>query len=139
MGKPLVRLVYRSRSLLSRENGRELDDIFRSSVRNNLRNRVTGCLANPEGYFVQVLEGEASAVDSLVKRLASDNRHTDIVVLARWSTPARLFPRWAMARPEVHLLTHQSARLLSDTGTGAQITALLLSLVENDASIRRTA
>lgn len=103
MGISLVRLVYRSRSTLNPEDVDALDNIFKSSVRNNMYNNVSGCLANPSGQFVQVIEGHASAIDTLMEKLIVDPRHTDVVVLARWSTPARIFSRWAMARPNLRV------------------------------------
>lgn len=133
----LVRLVYRSRSTLHPDNVEELDRIFTSSVKNNLRNNLSGCLAHPDGHFVQVIEGAVVEVDSLMARLTSDPRHTDIVVLGRWSTPARIFSRWAMARPDIRPLADQSLRLINERGSGAQVTALLLNLVHNDTSLYR--
>lgn len=130
MRKSLIRLVYRSRSTLPPDNAAELDKIFRTAVVNNKRHNLSGCLAHPDGHFVQVIEGEASAVDTLMESLIVDPRHTDVEILARWSTPARIFSRWAMARPDLRPLGDQPLRLINDQGTGAQITALLLDLVE---------
>lgn len=130
MTNTLIRLVYRSRSTLHPDNVDALDNIFRTAVRNNLHSNLSGCLAHPYGHFVQVIEGHASDVDTLMERLIVDPRHTDVVVLARCSTPARIFSRWAMARPDLRSLADQSLRLMNDQGTAAQITASLLDLVE---------
>ena len=133
MIKSLIRTVYRSRSTIYPDNTTELDCIFEQAARNNRRRKLTGCLAHPDGHFVQVLEGEAQTVDALLARLAADTRHTDMVVLGRWATPARIFPNWAMARPDLRPLAEQSFRLINERGSGAQITALLLALVEKSS------
>lgn len=130
MSKPLLRLVYRSRSTLHPDNVEELDKIFHTSIKNNARNQLSGCLAHPDGHFVQVIEGYQTQVELLLAELQADARHADLVVLGRWVTPARLFSGWAMARPDVTPLAQQSLRIINDVGTGAQVTAIMLGLVE---------
>ncbi len=64
-----------------------------------------------------------------MERLSADTRHADVVVLGRWTTSSRIFSAWAMARPDLRPLADQSFKLINETGSGAQITALLLGLV----------
>lgn len=68
-------------------------------------------------------------------RLEADDRHSEFVVLGRWPTPARLFSSWAMARPNLTPLADQPFRLINETGSGAQVTGLLLNLVEDDKAL----
>lgn len=138
MPKSLVRLVYRSRSTLHPDNVQELDKIFRTSIKNNRTSRLTGCLAHPDGHFVQVIEGAEKSVDALVALLATDTRHTDLVVLGRWPVAARIFSSWAMARPDIRPLGEQSFRLINEAGSGAQVTALLLGLVSDKTMLYPT-
>ena len=42
MSKTVERIVYRSRSTLHPDNVEELDKIFRTSIDNNRRSKVTG-------------------------------------------------------------------------------------------------
>ena len=135
MSKNLERVVYRSRSTLHPDNVEELDKVFRTSIKNNRRDHVTGCLAHPDGHFVQVIEGTSNRVTSLLDRLAIDTRHTDLVVLGRWLTPSRLFSTWAMARPDITPLADQSFHLIDQTGSGAQVTGILLTLVMNGTTL----
>lgn len=128
--KSLVRIVYRSRSTLHPDNVEELDKIFRISIKNNLRSKLTGCLAHPDGHFVQVIEGESNQVSSLMDRLRGDSRHKDIEILGEWKASSRLFSAWAMARPDLRPLADQSFRLIDEKGSGSQVTAILLSLVQ---------
>ncbi len=135
MAEALVRVVYRSRSTLHPDNLEELDKIFKTSIRNNRQSHLSGCLAHPDGHFVQVIEGAVTVVESLMTRLVADTRHADVVVLGRWSTPSRLFSGWAMARPDIRPLGEQSFKLINEIGSGAQVTALLLALVEKGTSL----
>jgi hypothetical protein len=131
----LVRTVYRSRSTLHPDNLEELDKIFRTAVRNNRKRNLSGCLAHPDGHFVQVIEGEEKRVDALMEILAADERHADIIVLGRWRTSARIFSNWAMARPDIRPLADQSLRLINEVGSGAQITGILLALVAEGTTL----
>ena len=74
----------------------ELDDILATSRRNNARVGVTGMLVYMDGSFIQALEGDAEAVDSLISRIADDPRHRDFVVIARYPVAERQFPDWSM-------------------------------------------
>lgn len=108
---------------------------FRTSVRNNRRSNLTGCLAHPDGHFVQVIEGEPGHVASLMDRLRRDTRHTDVEILGEWPAPSRLFSAWAMARPDLRPIAEQSFRLINEKGTGSQVTAILLGLVNTGTSL----
>lgn len=135
MPASLRRLVYRSHSNISHGDSPALRKIFDTSCRNNQRDHITGALALPDGKFVQALEGSRSVLDALMVRLGRDDRHSDIVVLGDWSITARLFPGWAMAHPDPTPLSEQSFRIITDSGSGAQCTGLLLGLMENRGSI----
>lgn len=62
-----------------------------SSQQNNKRHNITGCLAQPDGQFVQVIEGEIDRVDALMTRIVADARHENVVQLGEWIIQARLF------------------------------------------------
>ena len=126
--KTLRRLVYRSESCISHEDVAGLDAIFRVSIRNNARDNITGALALPDGKFVQSLEGEEACLNRLMDRVRADVRHENIEVLGEWPIQARLFAGWAMARPDPTPLTDQAFRIVTQDGTGAQVTGILLDL-----------
>lgn len=134
MATSLIRTVYRSQSTLHPDNVEELDKIFRVSIKNNRKAKLTGCLAHPDGHFVQVIEGEPDRVSELMGRLKADNRHKDIEILGEWNAGARLFSTWAMARPDLRPLADQSFRLINEKGSGSQVTAILLGLVQAGTS-----
>lgn len=97
----LIRLVYASRSAIeSSEKQQGLDPgvarILAKSRRNNARLQIAGGLLFGEGYFLQCLEGEADVVNSLYGKIAADQRHRDVTVLATTSIPVRSFGAWTM-------------------------------------------
>lgn len=134
---PLWRVVYRSDSCIAHADTESLDDIFRVSVTNNRREGITGCLALPDGKFVQVIEGIRSKVDALVDRIRADVRHRNLTVLGEWPIQNRLFTGWAMARPDPTPLKDQSFRIITETGSGAQVTGILSELTEQTESLFR--
>tara|TARA_R110002051_G_scaffold1123_1_gene5686 strand:- start:1676 stop:2044 length:369 start_codon:yes stop_codon:yes gene_type:complete len=76
-------------------------EILGAAARNNRRDGLTGVLAYADGIFIQVTEGPKTAVDALMKRLESDRRHRDIVVLGSENTRERRFPEWIMETPRM--------------------------------------
>jgi hypothetical protein len=48
------------------------------------------------GSFLQVLEGDEAAIDEVFARISADDRHHNIVVIARERVAARDFGAWSM-------------------------------------------
>ncbi len=95
----MIRLVYRSVSLLSAPDGvpvRALGDLLEGCLERNAAVGVTGVLAFDGTHFIQVLEGPVAIVDGLFTRIGHDPRHAGIELLARESAE-RLFATWSMA------------------------------------------
>jgi hypothetical protein len=74
----------------------ELTQLLAIARTNNERIGVTGMLLYHEGSFLQVLEGEASAVDAVFQRIGKDKRHHRVVPLLRRETDERHFESWRM-------------------------------------------
>jgi hypothetical protein len=67
-----------------------------SSRANNYVHHVTGFLFFDKHNFLQVLEGNGLAIDTIFERLQRDTRHTDVAVIARSRIARRRFAVWAM-------------------------------------------
>ena len=130
MAKFLKRLVYRSKSRVLPDDVANLREIYVASTKNNKQDKITGCLAQPDGHFVQVIEGEAEKVDRLMSRIATDPRHENVVILGEWSVQSRLFQGWHMGQPDLTPLSDQSFRIINEAGSGAQVVSVLMSVVE---------
>ena len=124
----LERLVYRSDAVSPSEGPTDLSAIVSTSVRNNGRRRITGALAYQSGTFVQVLEGEPEALTALMAEIETDERHRNVRVLARWPVQAQLFLGWAMVLVDTRKLSPHLSKLLSQTGSGAQVTTVIAEL-----------
>lgn len=111
MTKTLQRLVYRSTATGSTTSLLNLVAILGESQRNNDRDELTGALAAHNGRYVQVVEGSATTLDGLLRRLERDPRHKDIKLLERENITTRDFGRWAMANAVV---TPEAAPVLED-------------------------
>ena len=126
--RSLERLVYRSDVTGAAEGPMDLSAIVATSVRNNGRQRVTGALSQQSGTFVQVLEGDALTLTALMDAIGADTRHRNVRVLARWPVQAQLFLGWAMVLLDTRKLSPHLSRLLSQTGSGSQVTGVLVGL-----------
>ena len=124
----LERLVYRSDAIDGSEGPMDLSDVVGVSVRNNGRRRITGALALHAGVFTQVLEGEPEALTALMADIEADPRHRNVRVLARWPVQTQLFVGWAMVLVDTRRLSSQLGKLLSQTGSGAQVTTVIADL-----------
>lgn len=62
----------------------------------NARVGVTGILLYHEGSFIQVLEGERAAVETLYEKISQDPRHANTMLLFQTETATRSFPDWTM-------------------------------------------
>ena len=92
----IYHLLYCSQAV--RAFGEEqLADLLEYSLAWNAQHSITGLLCYGNGHFVQVLEGDATAIESLFARIARDRRHHLVHVLSRGVGPARRFDDWRMA------------------------------------------
>ena len=91
----LIHLIYVSTAGIDYDDD-ELDRMLESSVRHNTSQHVTGMLLYARGNFIQVLEGEDTAVDETYGRIAKDPRHKGLIVIEREQIKKRDFDQWSM-------------------------------------------
>lgn len=92
----IVRLTYASR--LARDCGPDqLGKIMETSRRNNKPLGVTGALCYSPRGFLQILEGPATPVNDLFRRIVQDKRHSAVTLLEYVPIPHRDFEHWSMA------------------------------------------
>ncbi len=92
----MIRIVYASSVTNTFDPERDLEDILAKSRGNNAVIDVTGILLFHEGKFIQVLEGEAQAVDDKYAAITTDPRHTDVLKYVRQEIEERSFSAWSM-------------------------------------------
>jgi hypothetical protein len=91
---PVLQLIYASRPFGF--DDAMLAGILLDARRCNARDGITGMLICRADLYLQLLEGEAVAVDAAYRRIAADDRHTDLRLLSRGVVAERLFPLWSM-------------------------------------------
>ena len=74
-----------------------LEDILEHAQGSNATRGITGALVYADGFFLQILEGEKAAVESLMQRIEKDLRHETVVILLSGEIPAASFSDWRMA------------------------------------------
>lgn len=88
-------LAYVSRPTSSQTSRAEtLLDIQMVSIARNSSLDITGVLITTSTYIAQVLEGPASAVNTVMASILRDSRHHDIVVIKQCEASTRCFPLW---------------------------------------------
>lgn len=124
----LERVVYRSQATGSTDSLLNLAAILSESQRGNDRAGLTGVLAAHRNRYVQVLEGRSGDLDRLLRRLETDPRHRDIVIMDRRTVAERSFGDWAMASARITPEAEPELdRLLAETGTSSEAVVRLLS------------
>ncbi|MEO5851689.1 MAG: BLUF domain-containing protein [Nocardioides sp.] len=107
------RLIYRSHNLIPVERRKaELGVLFGVARANNKQQHITGALLLADDSFVQVLEGDETAVRALFDHISEDSRHDSVSLLESGDVESRVFSRWAMAKvaedgePDIPLIAH---------------------------------
>ena len=75
----------------------DVDDILRVARERNAQQAITGALLFRQDLFVQVLEGERSAVSEVLTGIVGDPRHHDVVLVGAREITRRDFADWSMA------------------------------------------
>jgi hypothetical protein len=88
-------LVYVS-SALTLLSRKELETLLVACRANNARDGITGLLLYKDGNFMQMLEGERSAVEASFRKIQTDPRHHGIIKLLEGDAAAREFGEWSM-------------------------------------------
>lgn len=126
--------IYRSKARPGLADS-EIDALLETSRRNNRAIGVGGMLLSGGGSFLQILEGPGPAVERTYRRILSDPRHTDAVLLYDGKGEPRRFVGWAMGfarlEPYAHIasvarfLQQEHARDSAGFGPEAALTLLL--------------
>ena len=92
----LVSLFYVSRAV-GPQTTTVTSSILSTARLNNPVHGITGALFQGQGLYLQVLEGERSAVNRLYAHILADKRHTDAEILSMEELAGRRFEKWSMA------------------------------------------
>ena len=91
----MIQVSYLSRAT-SPLSAEQLLALLQQCRDNNTSSGITGMLFYGNGTFLQVVEGDAAAVDRLVDTISRDPRHADIRILGRKTVEQREYADWTM-------------------------------------------
>lgn len=74
----------------------DIEDLLLVARDKNAVNGITGMLLYVERQFLQYLEGEQQAVESLYRSILGDVRHSGVILLLSGPSPRRVFADWLM-------------------------------------------
>jgi hypothetical protein len=97
---PIRRLLYTSASRLEPTGltvEEQVADIVQQAAKCNKRAGITGLLVFVEGQFIQIIEGESTAVEATFERICCDFRHAQVKLVDLVAVKDRLFAGWSMA------------------------------------------
>ena len=79
-----------------------LAGILTTARRNNPKYAITGALICRHDVYLQLIEGDAAAIDALFARISADDRHLAVTLLNREERTDRVLPDWAMLHDPAH-------------------------------------
>jgi Sensors of blue-light using FAD len=91
-----VRMLYVSRAT-GPQTTTVTSSILMTAREHNRAQNITGVLCQGQGLYLQVLEGDRSAINRLYARIVADRRHHDVEMLLIEETEKRRYARWSMA------------------------------------------
>ena len=91
-----VRVLYVSRAV-GPQTSTVTASILSTAQAHNRQNGIGGVLCQGRGLYLQVLEGERSAVNRLYSRITADRRHRDVEMLHLEEVTERRYADWSMA------------------------------------------
>jgi len=71
--------------------------LLENSRVSNKKSEITGVLCQGSGIYMQVLEGERSAINALYSRIIADTRHHQVELLSFEEVDQRRYGQWSMA------------------------------------------
>ncbi|WP_192963887.1 BLUF domain-containing protein [Phycobacter azelaicus] len=89
----------------------DIDDILKTSRRNNKRDNLTGMLVFTSDFFLQVIEGNCDALSRRLILIGHDQRHERLQLRRFEQVDERLFSAWDM-----HYVAHNQASLATYGG-----------------------
>jgi len=74
----------------------DLIQLLEQSRNSNKTTEITGILLYIQGKFIQVLEGEKTAVNKLYTNIVGDGRHKKVTIVIEGDSKERMFKGWSM-------------------------------------------
>ena len=133
-------LLYISESKIKpRKAKSELYRIIATARAFNPTVGITGALIYTGTHFAQVIEGDETAINELIAKIARDSRHGEISIVARDPLTKRRFSDWSMAyNGPSQFVSENVTRLLNEPSPAERSLAAgwLVELIEEFSGFR---
>lgn len=128
-------LVYVSRSM-QRMSLNALNKLLIQARASNQATGISGVLLHHDGLFLQLMEGEPEAIDTLLKKIMADRRHEGVLILLdSLRDRPRMFPEWKMGFYHFSSIESVVGPGLMENATSDMDNAIRLVDPEDPASI----
>ncbi len=128
-----IRLLYVSRAV-GPQTSTMTASILSTAHEHNRASGITGVLCHGQGLYLQVLEGERSAVNVCYAKIVADRRHRDVELLHLEEITERRYPDWSMAHVSLSdndpMIMMQHPKFDPYSAQGAFVLQLVDKLVE---------
>jgi hypothetical protein len=126
----LYNLIYCSLAVPNIETG-QVEKIIAAAKHHNPLFGITGLLVFGSGIFFQWLEGPKASIQKLMDIIATDPRHSNVVVLSEEDEIRdRLFPDWDMELVEASEISDVLEGALKEASDAKQKQMLAMFLAE---------
>ena len=133
MTERINKLIYIS-TAVGDWDATSLHQLGAAASESNKQQDITGVLFFSKHNFIQLLEGSKTQLDELFGRISSDDRHTNIKILATSEDNSRSCPQWNMAFMNLNeiadLDTATLTNTLTDGGTAQQPLEILMRFID---------
>jgi hypothetical protein len=95
------------------------DDIYALVGNSQARNQadgISGLMLYNGSNFLQLIEGEAAALDACFARIQRDPRHSGVITLRDEGSTVREFPNWAMRYSLVEQPVENTIKAVREAG-----------------------
>jgi len=95
--KNMYQIIYKSDCIIPKEFlENEIKKILDASALNNNKDGITGLLLLVQYRFLQILEGDETAIEKCMNHIKEDSRHTNVQIILNREVGKRAFPDWSM-------------------------------------------
>ncbi|MGB1682075.1 MAG: BLUF domain-containing protein [Acidimicrobiales bacterium] len=98
----LMQITYTSKAFSDFDDD-ALTQLTAQAWRSNAAHGITGALYYADRRFIQVIEGEQTAVVPLFAKILTDPRHFDVQTVSIRPVERRHFPEWGMGQVNTDL------------------------------------
>ncbi|WP_452599807.1 BLUF domain-containing protein [Pontimicrobium sp. MEBiC01747] len=80
----------------------DLNELFKTTIKNNTHSKISGILIYKNGNFLQIIEGEENQIDKLYTKICLDARHHGTILIIETKICDRVFDNYSTEFPIIN-------------------------------------